>query len=656
MQLASNIRLYILGEPLLKPSQHSPQDLFVLEFPSNATFDAYLATVVILMCIGIWLVVFKRPREDGTSLLYVIGFMLIFCSYCLQKAIELNKLINKATIDAEVPEQEWFWRKWIYPRSQNHAVIADRNAHAESGILEHNTGGISSYLTLIFNSKDTKANRRNTVSVNAQRKHNDQGKAESMHSVQRSIVGTDVSGCAGKKSSLECTKETDSIGVENPSLHQYATDMMLSTSSMHTDPKHSGSGSRLVTSLYDEKLAFANSFETMSGAESKVEKREVTLRNLMRIFEYKYKIDEDLKKHTSIIRKAEAQTNKILEEFSVTFQAFMKEAEKIEMEMIGFNASTRYLRISFNELKAEIKKYFYGVPDVVALNGVLQYLSRLEENYHKESEGKGDVGAAVEYEGYFLLYIAIQTGCCLLFFMAVLLKIRSGITVLRPVVSIFLILGMLISILFLLSAQMLDRDCKSGSVNGCNFTHTFVREVEGVEASKKGELKEQLDVMAINSRMLSNELQAYVLRIADANFSSKMAVFSNLFNKIMFVYDDFEHLTAKKVKKDEFYGYVKMMNRQLEVIGKYLDVSVQKDMIGIYAEENAFSFWLDTDKDSVVELVRTITGLDAEDSEGMPSRWCVDALQAICDAKDVFDSLFMLMLAAGPAFLALLYT
>ncbi|TBU16428.1 hypothetical protein CWI41_030270 [Ordospora colligata] len=649
MLLASKIRIYILGEPLLKPPQHSPQDLFLLEFPSNAAFDVYLATVIIFVCIGAWLVAIKKTREDGTSLLYVIGFMLIFCSYCLQKAVELNKLISKATVDTDVPEQKWFWTKWLYPSSEDYNVTTYQNGYAESNILEHSMGKISSYLTLIFNNKGTNSDGNNAVNGI------DKIKFESMNSTHTQIASTDRSRCTDKKSSLECVETIDRIRIENPSLNQYTSDMMVSTSSINTDTKHSDSSNNALTSLHDEKLAFVNSFETMNGTEDKAEKREITLRNLMRIFEYKHKVDEDLKRHTDNIRKAEAQTNKILDEFSSTFQAFMKEAQKIEMEMIGFNASTRYLRISLNELKAEIKKYFDGVPEVVTFNGVSQYLTKLEENYHKESEGKGDVGAAVEYEGYALVYIAIQTGLCLLFFIAVLLKIRPGVAILRPIISILLILGILISVLFLFSAQMLDRDCKSGSVNGCNFSHTFVREIRGTDTSKKGELKSQLDAMAVNGRTLLNELRTYVLRTADANVSSKIAVFSNLFNKIMFVYDDFEHLTAKKVNKEEFYGYVKMMNRQLEVIGRYLDVSVQKDMIEIYAEENAFSFWLDTEKDLIVELVQAITGLDADESEGKPSRWCVDALQAVCDAKDGFDSLFMLMFVAGPAFLALLY-
>lgn len=625
MFLASKLRLMILEEPLLRPSQPSPLRLLVQEAMSNIRFDVYLLVLLAVVCLGLAFILLKRPRDEGNALLYTMGFLLIFCSYNLQKAIEINKMLSRSISHPDPAGNGWSWGKWLNPWGMR--LGSSLGVNPGSHLL-------SSTGFLRASAKDGAAPQM----------------ASYMSSHEEGLEKPRVEdpalkeGVTKKNSSLVAlTKKSPSHhGKENPRVRRHRPSIVIPSRGRQTPSD----------SMVEISRAPAIDVLARGG-----EKKEGVLRNLMKIFQFKMETDESLQRRVLALRATEIQVNKVLEEFVKVFKLFMKEAEKIESEMVAFNASTRYLGISLNDLKMEIRKCFSNLPEVGINREVPSYLSTLSRNYHgSEDTSGGDVSPIARYERYVVLFLMVQVVLCLFLFLAALAKVEAAISVLRPVVSISLMGMALASAVLLLSGQMLDRSCKSGSVKGCSFTPTLIDGVKRLEVvSRSDDLRTQLEAVVKESSQVAQTLGIYVKDMMDTRVNAKISVFSNLFNKVFFVYDDFDHLTGGKVDKDVFYGYIRMMSKLLENIAGLLDASGQKGMVDLYAGEKAFLFWLNADKDSVVESIRRITEAGPSHRSGMPSRWCVGALQSICDSKDEVDDMFVLALAGAPAFLLLLY-
>ncbi|KAG5859403.1 hypothetical protein KMI_07g12470 [Encephalitozoon hellem] len=624
MFLASKLRLLILGEPLLRPSQLSPFRLFVQETRTNLKFDIYLFLLLLVACFGILLMFFRSPRDRSNGLLYIVGFLLIFCSYNLQKVIEANRTLNKLVVQPNSSKNTQSWTSWMNPWK---ARFMDSFGISHESYLLSNTN-----LSGIEGKNGTVAHLASYKIFSGEERGG--GSTRANPSTKGRSFGERNSPVAAKNEARDTRMEESTL--EDGSYE-------VSDPSNGTPEEH--------YLFKDSKLP------TISRRVDSAGKKEALLENLMKIFQFKAETDENLEKHLLNLRSIEAQVNRILEEFFKIFKAFMKEAEKIESEMVEFNASTRYLNISANELKAEIKKCFFDLPKFRANRDVPNYLSTLARNYQdSEDIESGDMRPIIRYENFMMFLLVVEMILSLLLFLAALAKLETATYILKPVVSVGLIVVTLLSVIFILNGQMLDRTCKSGAIKGCSFTPTLTDGVKRLEVvSKADNLEGQLGLVIKESERIAEVLRLYVKSMIDTKVNAKISVFSNLFNKILFVYDDFEHLTKRKVDKSTFYSYIKMMSRLLENIGSLLEFSERKDMVDIYVSEKAFLFWLNAEKRSVVESIRKITEAGPADRSGMPPKWCSNALESVCDARNEVDALFLLTLLGGPAFLAFLY-
>ncbi|KAL7346151.1 hypothetical protein P7C65_03s4g04470 [Encephalitozoon intestinalis] len=620
MFLASRLRLLILKEPLLRPPQQSPFRLFIQETKTNLRFDIYLFLLLLITCFGLALIFFRSSRDGGNVLLYTIGFLLIFCSYNLQKVIEANRMLGKSLPNSN--SSTWFWSAWGNPWRVKFRDSFERshlsNLLSHISLTGHSEKESTASHLALYKNLGTEEERQKEE--NPSTKGRDIRKKTTLATLERKSPSIPVE----KKSSVK--ERTYSEGVSGGG-HQVS--MVFKAQGQSTINRNAGNG----------------------------EKRKVFLGNLMKIFQFKAENDENLKRHVLNLRNIEIQVERILEEFTNVFKLFMKEAEKIEDEMVEFNASTRYLNISLNELRMEIKKYFSNLPNARASQEILNYLSTLARNYQdSENTGGGDIRPVIRYENKIMFFLGVQMVLCLVLFLAALARLEAITSILKPIVSVGLIVVTLSSVPFLLNGQMLDRSCKSGSIKGCSFTSTHIGGVTRLEVvSKANGLESQLGAILKESEYIAEILRLYVKSMMDTRVNAKMSVFSNLFNKILFVYDDFDHLTKRKVEKGMFFSYIKMMSRLLENITGLLEFSERKDMVDIYVNERAFLFWLSADKDSVVESIREITEAGPQNRSEMPPKWCVCALEGICDGKDGMDILFLLTLIGGPAFLIFLY-
>ncbi|AFN82752.1 hypothetical protein EROM_031300 [Encephalitozoon romaleae SJ-2008] len=623
MFLASKLRLLILREPLLRPSQLSPFQLFIQEARTNLRFDIYLFLLLLMICFGIVLIFFRSPRDRSSTLLYIVGFLLIFCSYNLQKVIEANRTLNKSVVQPNTTKNTWSWASWM---SSWRARLT-------------NPFGIGHKSYLLSNTNLPSLERKGgTVPYLVSYKILPESEKGKSTEVNPSIGGSGL-----KKGNSLATLKREDQGVR------------LEESTFKEGKYLEGRPSNSV--LQEHYIPKNPKSLTISRRDGNTGEKEVLLGNLMKIFQFKAETDENLQKHLLNFRSIEAQVSKILEEFSKIFKPFMKEAEKIEGEMVEFNASTRYLNISVNELKTEIGKWFFDLPKFKASREVPNYLSTLARNY-QNSEGieNGDMSPIIRYENFMMFLLVVEMILSLLLFLSVLAKLEIAAYILKPVVSVGLIVVTLLSVIFLLNGQMLDRTCKSGAIKGCSFTPTLIDGVKRLQiVSKADDLEGQLGVILKESEYITEVLRLYVRTMIDTRVNAKISVFSNLFNKILFVYDDFDNLTKRKVDKSTFYNYIKMMSRLLENIASLLELSERKDMVDIYANEKAFLFWLNAEKGAVVESIREITEAGPADRSGMPPKWCSNALESICDARNGVDTLFLLTMLGGPAFLVLLY-
>lgn len=576
-----------------------------------------------MICFGIVLIFFRSPRDRSSTLLYIVGFLLIFCSYNLQKVIESNRTLNKSVLQSNPTKNTWSWAAWMnsWRTRLTNPFRIDHKSYLLSNTNLSGPGGKSGTVPHL-------------ASYQILPESEEEKSTEANPSIRGSGLGKGNSLVALKRENQNIRVE-ESIFKEGNHLEGNPSNSVLQEHYMPKNPK----------SL------------TINRRDGSTGKKEVLIGNLMKIFQFKAETDESLQKHLLNFKSVETQVSKILEEFSKIFKPFMKEAEKIEGEMVEFNASTRYLNISANELKAEIKKCFFDLPKFKANREIPNYLSTLARNYqNSESVESGDIGPIIRYENFMMFLLVVEMVLSLLLFLAVLAKLEVAAYILKPAVSVGLIVVTLLSVIFLLNGQMLDRTCKSGAIKGCSFTPTLIDGVKRLEVvSKADDLEGQLGLILKESEYITEVLRLYVRTMIDTRVNAKISVFSNLFNKILFVYDDFDNLTKRKVDKNTFYNYIKMMSRLLENIASLLELSERKDMVDIYANERAFLFWLNGEKGAVVESIREITEAGPPDRSGMPPKWCSNALESICDARNAVDILFLLTLLGGPVFLSLLY-
>lgn len=641
MFLSSVLRLSILGEPLLKPPQSSPLRLFVYEAASNLVFDIYLASTLLLLCAGVVVMLYRRPRNETSLLLYVIGFLLIFLSYNLQKAVEINSLLDVSTKTSGSTENRWFWQRWFSNRDGGKG--RDRGVTSFFSRMD-----FSSFLVKhVAHSSPGPLVDSSRVSPSL-----DRGRRTTDPRGGVVVVEDDGQNRGTRGNQVGHVKE-------NPLTESKGVQLVAGKGAAGRDGERGvllpGKG---FSSLESNEL----SFDTPD--DGRVGRRETVLKNLLRLFEFKLTTDESLGKHILDLNNTRKHVNAAMNEFVEAFKMFMKEAEKIETEMLAFNAPIRYLDISLNELRAEIEKYFSNLPNLKTHPEIPTYLSALERNYRR-SDGRGDVaagdvGPAMRYENYIVVFFIVQVICCLVLFIAVLTKVDIAVAILKPVVSVFLIAAFLFNTLLLLNGQILDRNCKSGTVKGCSFTQGLVRESIGGSRrpemmSVASDLGRQLQTMIEDTDKVVGTLKLYVQDIIDEKVSTKVSVFSSLFNKILFVYEDFGHLTRNKVNRDGFYEHIRVMNGALESITTLLGLSGHREVADIYAKEAAFLFWLKADKNVIVRSIRDVTETGPRGEHGASRRWCVNALERVCDAKDETDSLFTLVFVGSPVFLFLLY-
>lgn len=643
MFLSSVLRLSILGEPLLKPSQPSPYRLFLYEASLNLIFWIYLLCLILLACAGTFMMYRKRWNAGSNTLLYTIGFLLIFCSYDLQKITEIERLLNMSARITGPREKQRFWEGRFFPWNKKNG----RKFPFEKGL----SGLVDGYDSLPrFRVEQVSPGQINEVP--SLRKS-----APELRNVE-DVVGIGnvnvVKRMGYNRNTVPVISKVEDSAYkmlgprQNPTTEKKKVELIVKDNVKRNKPAASGEFSR----GYNNALA---------RDVDEREREETPFKNLLRLFEFKSATDEILKKHVLDLRETEKRVKADMDQFTEMFKKFMKEAEKIELEMLAFNAPTKYLNMVFNELRTEVKKYFNSLPEPKIHHEVPIYLSALMKNYNGANTGNintDGIRPIIRYDNYMVLLFIIQVLCCLFLFIAVLVRLDVVIFTMRPIVSICLIATVMLNVVLLLTGQMLDRNCKAATVEGCNFNQILNR----VDRATKSEmmtringLERELEMVIEETNRTTKILKKYIEDVIGENVNSKISVFSNLFNKITFVYEDFNHLTGNKVNKDEFYSYIRMMNKSLEGIATLLRLSEYRDMVDIYANELAFSFWLRADREIIIRSIKDIIEARPSAGIGMSRKWCVNALQSICDARDGTDYLFSLIFFGGPVFLFLLY-
>lgn len=599
MFLGYLLRLLMLGEPLLKPAQPSPSRLFAYELASNLVFDVYVAALVALFFAGTFLVLYKRRRSESGSLLYIIGFLLIFCSYNLQRVAEIGRLLNRSVGPSS--QRRWFWEGWMQGGDSKGAASLLSRIRSLGSIMEARLHSTSKHVLV--------------------------------------MPGLTEPGATRLRSEGLC----DASVQQNPK-----TEVVLSA--CMDDPQSTAELEAGTEAEYPK--------QSLPAKTGRMERREALLKDLLRLFESKVATDEKLKRRVAGLRSTQRQVEAAMDEFSKAFRKFMDDSGKIQKEMVAFNASTRYLDIVFGELKTEIDKYFSNLPDTAIRRDVSTYLSTLIRNYHvpgEENWSAGDVAPILRYKDYVMFFLVVLVVLSLLLFVASLVRLDAAVAVLRPVVSMCLIVAVVFNAVLLLNGQMLDRNCKSGAVKGCSFTQTLSTSGDRQSGtSRRSGLNGSLERMLLETSRVSERLGCYVRDVASEKVGVKVSAFYNLFGKILFVQDDFCHLTSGKVNKDAFYDNIRIMSRALESVTVLLNGSRHVELVDIHAAEAGFAFWLRATRESIVGTVRNVTEVNPKSQNAMSTEWCVDALQSVCEARDEIDALFTLMFFGGPVFLALL--
>jgi hypothetical protein len=627
MYLASKLRTVLVGESLIVPPQRSPWRLFLYELSINRIFALYVALLLLTAVLVIYLLCKKRMRHTSTVMLYIVGFMLIYTSFCLQKISEINMLLRSS----------------VKPKEESTAERTESFKDAP--------GNENSFFGLLIGAKHSFHGMR----LSGLRLGEDLRSGGAL----RESSGRRIDRCKEKAKKTEIAEDSMPTKKANPNVAHVIVEESRPKEETYRHSGRAPSEEGTALGPVDTHMLSTIKFRSTQSRGAYTNEKERYLRRLLEVFEFKVGTDQSLQSYAANLSKVQKQVEYGKLEFSKALSEFLKEASKIDTELLSFDVSIKHLDSLEDELNTEIAKFFAPIPTTKIHYEVPVYLNVLIRNYaSRGAPASGRLGPIIRYEVYVKVVLFIQTLCCLALFIAILVHFDPLSRILKPTVVVCLLLTALFNLMLLMDAQMLDRNCVSGAVEGCRFSQSLVdRTVNNPKTSEMmsrfEELDAQLSALIKDSDDKASALKSHIENIVSEDVAYKALVFNNLFDKLIFIEEDFDHLTGGKADKGRIYRSVHKMREELENIMNDLKQTRYRDTIDLFASESAFGFWLKTQKESALNGIKKVMEMNVDKRSSMPAKWCFAALQNVCYARDAAEDLFALIFIACPVFLFL---
>lgn len=360
-------------------------------------------------------------------------------------------------------------------------------------------------------------------------------------------------------------------------------------------------------------------------------------------------------------RKKARMIHRYMKEFRGRFDDFYKSSMCIEQEMASFNASPKYFEQEANEL-VRLSEEAVGLLRIIEHLGQRETTDRELRNIFPRHKSRPASSRSDRYRTLDSLYL-MRACMCIQIILGFILLIFTiceiePTFVPRFLISLFLLLNVAFGFYMLVIAQIMDKRCILGTVEGCGssysrgFTEFATATNLGIGRSN---FTDRIDSSMVRMEKRSNEictvLRAHLARSPDERFKYKAQVFQNFFDRINFVRDDFVDLTDNKIDKDKYFTNVEVMKQLIDRTKNLIDLISKEEIVDLYRREVVFGSFLQTERRRISQYVlEQVNGPSTREG----SEKCLVKKRVVCELKNSAQRLAFFMVAGGLILMVLL--
>lgn len=603
MSVRDYLRIKILGSSLVIPNTNDLIPLLKYEMRNSFMFLLYIAFVVVIVVSSIFIGI---RRNKKTYLLYILGFSLIYCAFILQKGTS------------------------IQPKNKKKAsFLIDKKSEK----------GRSSMLTTFL------------------------AKTKVIYKKAEGLIGIDKKsmlhgGRRHKKSHLRMVEVTNE-DLNFPEAQQTHVQYLKSTP-MCVPLKVNTTESRTIN------LKEVDCLKKDTNLQNKAIITDSTIDYLNKLQEVFIDYKENtinLKKFINRLSEIEKRTKEEMTRFKINFDEFIKQGKVIETEMLGFNAPIRFLNSEYENLVNEVDKYFYLTRNLkdekynpiplIYIENILKTRKVLDSS---NNENIINTDRIYKHIYYIKILVMILTLLVIANFVVLILDITALQVFVTPLLCFIFCLFIFSSVIILLDAQLLDRNCKTGTVKDCNFdlenTNDYIDNIRRTEFLTQSEIfKTDIEESLKGSERATVHLNNYVNSLMKDRLNEKIGVFQNLFDKIIFVNENFDDLTKHKVDSNIFYSNIQNMIRSLDTIKNIFSENIKEDSLKLYSNEVKYYYFVAKQKNEVVSKTKSIILGKQQRKSNHKVRECLSILENVCRTRDKLDEMFVFITIFTPILL-----
>lgn len=606
MSVRDFLRIKILGSSLVIPNTNDLIPLFMYELRNHFMFLLYLVFIVLIV---VSCVLIGIRRNKKTYLLYILGFSLIYCAFILQKgtSIQAKNKKKKSFLINKTPERGFsstlksflHKTKLLYRKAEG-LLGVDRKSMLH-GVSRHKKHHVHKFELENENFPLPEVEKVSHF-------HIQQLKDKPV--CIPSKVSTNESAHLNLKE-VDCRKENSNL--------------------LHKDI------------VYDSTLDYLNKLQEVF-----IDYKENTI---------------NLKRFINRLSEIEKRSKEEMNKFKINFDEFLKLGKVIESEMLGFNAPIRFLNSEYENLVNEVDKYFYLTRNLkdekynpiplIYIENILKTRKVLDSS---NNENIINTDRIYKHIKYIKILVVILTLLIIVNFVILILDVASIQIFITPILCFIFSLFIFSSVIILLDAQLLDRNCKTGTVKDCNFdldnTNEYVDNIRRTEFLTQSEVfKNDVDESLKGSERVTVHLNNYIKILLKDRLYEKINVFENLFDKIVFVNEKFDDLTKNKIDGNAFYANIQNMLRSLDVLKNIFTENIKEDSLQLFTNEVRYYYFLTKQKNEVVSKTKSIILGRQQRRSNHKVRECLTILENVCRTRDKLDEMFVFITVFTPILL-----
>ncbi|KAI5147953.1 hypothetical protein ENBRE01_0013 [Enteropsectra breve] len=554
MAIFDLIRTKILGNPVRIAPDASLYSIFTAALFDSLAFQIYLGIFALLIVCWVVIFILRKSSDNSRRLLYTTGAFIVFSAL----AAKYNSNINRD----------------LKSRTDSHTLLVKKSFPNSTGDLYH------SVLQLFQSLKASGGNKASMLQPT--KVHN----IANLESTQKPQSSNDDDTQEMESTNNE-PNASKSSAVQSGSLLHKNIDAIAEPSQEESQVE--------VLTVQDEPGCTGKELHCLS---EQVQGKTITSESLSRVKEEFEENTREAEYLNSLANKF-TNTEKNISDFKATFSIFYKIAMSIKNEMASFNAYPEYYKYEAQDMVT----YAENVLKITSASKFITYSKKIQQ------QGRRPVVEAVASQPYseskLIFYshayfcICVVSG--LIIAACLLCKIKYT-AIIKNILNVMLLIDAVLSLVYMVYAQKMHRGCILGFTGECDdHSETdFLNIVSqsNIDLGNTADIQATniLEKIEANARSTANALKTYLSSRDSELFQMKAVSLLNFFDKINFVYDDFDNLTHNKVDKNEFYSLINKMNGNIRNIQKTIAEIKRDKLMDFYSREIAFSQIIESEK------------------------------------------------------------